>query len=163
MNFFWARPSRCQPRVHQNMKMQNIIVCSEANNRGVWLHAKNEAVATVRYAIASKKCRKQNQQNLFEETILKITSPFFCTKSHSYIDSWTQNDSKKKWKIAFVYPKPWSWWKHSGTIFTSFHVHSTVQSPIQHPGAGEYRILIQVWWQKTQKNEKTNILSNLCL
>ena len=23
-------------------------------------------------------------------------------------------------------------------VFTSFHVHSTVQSPIQHPGAGDY-------------------------
>ena len=83
------------PSKHENAKHN---LGFEANNRGVWLHAKNEAVATVRYAIASKKCRKQNQQNLFEETILKITSPFFCTKSQSYIDSWTQNDSKKNEK-----------------------------------------------------------------
>ena len=83
------------PSKHENAKHN---LGFEANNRGVWLHAKNEAVATVRYAIASKKCRKQNQQNLFEETILKTTTPFFCTKSQSYIDSWTQNDSKKNEK-----------------------------------------------------------------
>ena len=44
------------PSKHENAKHN---LGFGANNRGVWLHAKNEAVATVQYAIS-----KSNQNNV---------------------------------------------------------------------------------------------------